>query len=136
MEWESAMIAMIKKWDPPIKFDLFIQMVISFIWECRQIGKNKRKNGIKKINNKGKNKWENPFNIKKNDWVRHGMELREGEDWESIYLFYITCELCENCECVLTDEKNNTSTRRNLDHDHKTGFVRNVLCHACNMRRG
>ena len=104
----------------------------------RKEQKNKWYQENKQQRKKQMRKWagENPFNIKKNDWVRHGMELREGEDWESIYLFYITCELCENCECVLTDEKNNTSTRRNLDHDHKTGFVRNVLCHACNMRRG
>ena len=79
---------------------------------------------------------ENPFICKKASWTHLGIKLRPGEDWESVYLFYITCELCENCECVLTDEKFTTSTRRNLDHDHETGFIRNVLCSACNTRRG
>ena len=79
---------------------------------------------------------ENPLKCKKSSWISRGMKLREGEDWESVYLFYITCEECEECNCKLTDEKNNTSTRRNLDHDHETGFIRNILCHSCNIRRG
>jgi len=69
-------------------------------------------------------------------WKYLGIKLRQGEDWESIYLFYITCEECENCGIELTDEKINTSTRRNLDHDHSTEFIRDVLCHSCNLKRG
>ena len=68
-------------------------------------------------------------------WKARGMKLKEGEDWFSVYLFYITCENCEECDVILTDEKNNTPTRRNLDHDHSTGFIRNVLCFSCNTKR-
>ena len=75
--------------------------------------------------------------IKKiNRWKELGIKLRPGDDWTSMYLFYVTCEYCENCGGELTDERNNTSSRRNLDHCHKTGLVRDVLCHSCNIKRG
>ena len=77
---------------------------------------------------------ENPFIYKKSDWIFQGMILREGEDWGSIYLFYITCEECEECGIELTHGRKSNS--RTLDHDHSNGFIRNVLCRACNVKRG
>lgn len=71
---------------------------------------------------------------RKSSWKSMGMKLREGEDWDSIYLFYITCEECENCGIKLTDGL--SADGRTLDHNHSTGFIRNVLCRACNIRRG
>jgi len=79
---------------------------------------------------------ENPQKLKISVWKSYGIKLKPNEDWESIYLFYITCECCEECDVELTDEKKITSTRRCLDHDHETGFIRNILCHSCNTKRG
>tara|TARA_R110001632_G_scaffold21606_4_gene62927 strand:- start:166 stop:525 length:360 start_codon:yes stop_codon:yes gene_type:complete len=96
-----------------------------------------RQKNKEKIKEKSREyKDNNPFICKRSDWINQGMILRDGEDWLSIYLFYITCENCEECNVKLTDEKNNTSTRRNLDHDHSTRFIRDVVCHSCNMKRG
>ena len=64
------------------------------------------------------------------NWKCRGITLLPNQDWESIYLFYITCEECENCGIKLQGVK------RCLDHDHSTGFIRNVLCHRCNVIRG
>ena len=63
-------------------------------------------------------------------WRSRGIKLRTNEDWDSIYLFYITCEECEGCGVNLNNIK------RCLDHDHETGFIRNVLCNRCNVIRG
>ena len=79
---------------------------------------------------------QNPEKFKISDWKRQGMKLREGEDWIDIYINYYLTENCENCNRILTEDKKITSTRKCLDHDHQTGFIRDVLCHACNYRRG
>lgn len=78
---------------------------------------------------------ENPHINKISMWKGRGVKLRPGEDWDSIYLFYITCENCELCNRVLTDENYCSSTHRTLDHEHETGFIRNILCHKCNVLR-
>ena len=63
-------------------------------------------------------------------WRSLGIKLKDNEDWESVYLFYITCENCEECGCDLG------LVKRCLDHDHSTGFIRDVLCNRCNVIRG
>lgn len=79
---------------------------------------------------------ENPEKSRIANWKSWGITLKPNEDWESIHLFYITCECCEECGVELTTDKKITSTRRCLDHDHDTGFIRNILCHSCNTKRG
>jgi len=78
---------------------------------------------------------KNPHVVKYKDWKYRGIKLRPNEDWESVYLFYITCEECENCGVELTHGKPRKSTTRCLDHDHETGFIRDVICHSCNIKR-
>jgi alpha-galactosidase/6-phospho-beta-glucosidase family protein len=78
---------------------------------------------------------ENPHVKTISQWKSRGIKLRPNEDWLSVYLFYITCEECENCGVELTTDRYNTSTTRCLDHDHSTGFIRDVLCNACNVER-
>jgi len=88
--------------------------------------------------NKNNNKYNNSLTKEQKtikDWRHHKkMKLREGEDWDSIYLFYITCEICERCGVKLT-EGSGKLTSRNLDHDHSTGYIRNVVCWDCNINK-
>ena len=56
-------------------------------------------------------------------------------DFNELYEKYITTELCEECNCVLTYDSPSTKTTKCLDHDHQTGLFRNVICNACNVKR-
>ena len=69
-------------------------------------------------------------------WKRRGII---SADWNSLYERYLDCKNCEKCNVVLTVDRQNTSTTRCLDHDHSIldrENVRNILCVACNTRRG
>ena len=104
----------------------------------------KNKDKIKEYENKNKEKIkqrkkeynQTPARKKSqriSDWKKRGVMC---DDWDELYEKYITTELCEECNCVLTEDKQNTKTTRCLDHDHQTGLFRNVICNGCNVRRG
>jgi hypothetical protein len=67
-------------------------------------------------------------------WFRHkeyGLEYGEFENWFMVQ--HGKCAICKQ-NLVL-----NTKTRKNracLDHDHKTGKIRGILCHTCNIGLG
>jgi len=53
------------------------------------------------------------------------------DDWDAMYEKYTSCEMCE---CCGSQWKN--SRDKHLDHCHKSGKVRNILCRRCNQLRG
>ena len=101
---------------------------------CRQFRIKKYDKEKEKIKSQTYHK-NNPHKMKIRNWKHRGIKLKDNEDWDSIYLFYITCENCELCDRKLTDGNPTTSTTRCLDHDHETGFIRNIICHKCNILR-
>ena len=58
------------------------------------------------------------------------------DDMDTLYEKYLNTSNCENCDVILTVDRYITSTTRCMDHCHETGLFRNVLCHACNIKRG
>lgn len=66
--------------------------------------------------------------ITKNSWKHKGMKFNE--DFEYIYNKYITAINCELCN----KEFKNTRDRQ-LDHCHKTGDIRNIVCRSCNQKK-
>ena len=66
------------------------------------------------------------------DWKRNGVIC---ENFDNLYDYVINCKDCEQCNVELTVDKLTTPTTRCLDHCHKTGEFRNVLCHSCNVKR-
>ena len=72
-------------------------------------------------------------------WKKRGVKLPEdyGDEWDIFHdEEYVKTTKCEECGVKLTVDKKNTSTTKCLDHNHITGFFRNVLCQACNIQRG
>jgi len=77
---------------------------------------------------------ELPFELKKGhktstiySWRRIGLDV---DNFEEIYQKYIHCKECELCGKQLPNTKD-----RQMDHCHKTGKFRNILCKSCNMSK-
>ena len=66
------------------------------------------------------------------NWKRIGVIC---DDFDTLYERYLNTKLCEECNVELTTGER-TKNSKCLDHDHETGKFRNVLCHACNVKRG
>ena len=100
---------------------------------------NKEKiNEYKKLyNQKYKQKPELKEQIKKydskSDWKRRGVIWKDEKEFESIWKEYTTQTHCEFCYTELNN--NDYKTKKCLDHDHKTGKFRFILCWYCNIYR-
>lgn len=64
------------------------------------------------------------------NWKAFGIKLRDGEDWESIYYYVESLDNCEECDNLFKSSRD-----RHLDHDHKTGYIRDIVCCSCNQKR-
>tara|TARA_R110001599_G_scaffold341216_1_gene562113 strand:+ start:45 stop:590 length:546 start_codon:yes stop_codon:yes gene_type:complete len=56
-------------------------------------------------------------------------------DYEVIWERYCNTIICDLCNIELTLDKQITSTRKCMEHNHETGEFRNIVCHKCNMTR-
>jgi len=50
---------------------------------------------------------------------------------------YMNATNCEFCNVKFTIDENNRKMKfkKCLDHDHLSGYARNIICHSCNMTR-
>lgn len=64
------------------------------------------------------------------NWKTNGLLLKEGQTYKDIYSYVMTIERCERCGINFDNEIR--SQWRCMDHNHKTGYFRQVLCHSCN----
>ena len=89
---------------------------------------------------------ENKEKLKKYNKTPAGYKSHKIATWKNIGVIsnnfdklfekYLKTTNCENCNILLTKDRRNTSTTKVLDHCHISGEFRNVLCMACNTRRG
>lgn len=66
-----------------------------------------------------------------NNWKNdQNMKLKDNEDWDSVYVYYYILDRCEVCNNEFKSSKD-----KQLDHDHTTGYIRDIVCHSCNQKR-
>jgi hypothetical protein len=66
---------------------------------------------------------------RKYQWKQQGMKFTE-EEFEYIYNEYIIATNCDLC-----DKSFKSNLDRQLDHCHKTGEIRNIVCRICNQKK-
>lgn len=101
----------------------------------------KRKNNKKwylrnkeEVKNKSKQyRIENPISVLENNLKKHGLTILEYNK-----LFQLQNGLCKICKKpeIRKNQFNKKPCRLNVDHDHKTGKIRGLLCNACNTALG
>jgi len=96
-------------------------------WEENKHKKNKEQIRINNkkysLTEKGKRK------IKIRDWREKGMVCN---DWDSFYDKFLKVTHCESCGLEFGNLRCN---RKNVDHQHSSGHIRNIVCHNCNSYR-
>ena len=79
--------------------------------------------------------YADPWERKRNQlicrWRRKGLILREGETYFGIFDKWESATNCEKCNVELCSGMKG-GNHRTMDHDHSTGYFRNILCHNCN----
>lgn len=65
-------------------------------------------------------------------WKQMGVE---SDDYEALYTKWKSTTHCEECNVELI-EGNKGENKKVIDHDHKTGVFRNIVCNSCNVKRG
>lgn len=64
---------------------------------------------------------------KKSNWIRSGLIM---DNFDEIYNKYIYATNCDLCDKVFPNTKD-----RQMEHDHKTGEFRNIVCMRCNAKK-
>lgn len=65
------------------------------------------------------------------NWKRRGLICREGETYDDIYNHVMSVNNCELCDIKLSSGASRYDCRC-MDHNHETGYFRQVLCMRCN----
>ena len=96
-------------------------------WEENKHKKDKER--IRENNRKYSKTEKGKRKIKIRDWKEKGMICN---DWDDFYDKYLLTTHCESCNLEFGNERCN---RKNVDHQHSSGHIRNIICHSCNSFR-
>jgi len=62
------------------------------------------------------------------NWKRSGLIC---EDYDKLYEYYLNTNDCDKCGIELVEGLYGAN-KKCMDHNHKTGIFRNILCNTCN----
>jgi hypothetical protein len=69
---------------------------------------------------------------RKQNWKQQGLIDSDNDNYEKINHRWLNTTNCDLCNVILTNDK--SETNKEMEHDHKTGLFRNVVCHICNIK--
>ena len=69
-------------------------------------------------------------------WEESGLIETDQYCYAELYEFYLCVTHCELCNIEFSTGTKRVSNSKVMDHDHETGIFRDVVCHACNIKRG
>tara|TARA_R110000803_G_scaffold73553_2_gene137395 strand:+ start:239 stop:637 length:399 start_codon:yes stop_codon:yes gene_type:complete len=72
---------------------------------------------------------------KKKSMISHWKQVGLIGNHEKIYDYYFKIDKCQECECDFSVKGDGIGRFKCMDHCHKTGLFRNVLCSKCNLAR-
>ena len=105
---------------------------------------NKEKKRLYYLNNEEKIKeyqkeyFQTSSGIKANtisNWKRNGVKDHFNDNYDTLYRIYQSTKFCDDCGFQLNIE-GDYRTKKCLDHEHVSGYFRNILCMSCNIKRG
>ena len=101
-------------------------------WNKEYREKNKEKI---KLRNQEYNQTENgKKSCRIGKWRKRGLIDSDNDNYEKIYQRYLDTTHCDLCNIKLTKGQTITSTTKEMEHCHKTGLFRNIVCQKCNMK--
>jgi hypothetical protein len=65
-------------------------------------------------------------NMIKKSWKKRGVDMT---NYDYVYELYINTSCCDHCKNIFKNTKD-----RQLDHNHTTGEIRNIVCQKCNHK--
>ena len=95
-------------------------------------------NNEEKIKEYQKEYQQTPAGIKANtisNWKRNGVKDHFNDNYDTLYRIYQSTKFCDDCGFQLNIE-GDYRTKKCLDHEHVSGYFRNILCMSCNIKRG
>jgi hypothetical protein len=94
----------------------------------------------KKISNdkfKEKNPNRDTNILKNNFYANNGSFKLSKEEYKKLLEYQNNvCAICKNPEYIINGRINRVPKRLSIDHCHKTGKIRGLLCHRCNVSLG
>jgi len=72
------------------------------------------------------------MNKKIANWKSLGLICKDKEEYIIIYKRWLYSKKCEDTKC---NKEYTIENKKCMDHNHKTGLFRNIICHRCNTRR-
>ena len=90
----------------------------------------------RRIDEKRNKKYYSDKETQKKSVVR-GWKNADIRIFDDTFDYFYNTTHCESCNCELIKGKGMGKNKKVLDHDHFSGYPRNVVCHSCNIwRRG